>query len=188
MFVRECTSSCFKLIWKAIEKARKEWDEDRERYATFFITGPPGLGKSWSSNFFVWHLLKERQNIWFHSASAHKLTSIEFIKGREDPQVLVKSEPNVTLIREMVPKGTWFLYDSVGGTGSSVSFIPFQKQQAGVPCVIFSSPKDNNYKLGLKEMTGGIKFYLWTPAWELSEINGVMGALFEEWGGKSKSV
>ena len=102
--------------------------------------------------------------------------------------MLVKHEPTVSQIRNRVPKWTWFLYDSVGGTASSGPLVPFQKQRPGVPCLIFSSPKDHNYKLGLKDMLGGIKMYLWTPAWELNEINGVMEALSEEWGGNGKSV
>ena len=49
----------------------------------------------------------------------------------------------------------WFLYDSVGGSGAIEKMTPFTEQPIGVPCVISSSPKDTNYKQGIKNMRGG---------------------------------
>jgi hypothetical protein len=72
LFIRQCTLDCFKIMWEAVEKSKKEWAaENIVRWVAFIVTGPPGLGKSWSSNTIVWCLLKKRQNMWFHSASGH---------------------------------------------------------------------------------------------------------------------
>jgi hypothetical protein len=192
LFIRQCTLDCFEIMWKAVTKSRKEWaSENILRCVAFIITGPPGVGKSWSSNTIVWRLLKERQNMWFHSASGHTLTTITFEDEGKPPII---SELRETDLLQPVwchpPTGTWFLYDSVGGSGAIERMIPFTEQPEGVPCVIFSSPKDTNYKQGIKRMRGGPGggkvWELWTPSWEWHELESVMHSLYKESGG-SKS-
>jgi len=189
LFVRQCTLECFSIMWKEGKRAEAEWGSSgKKRCLAFIVTGPPGLGKSWSSNMIVWYLLKERQNIWFHSASDHTLTTIEFVDGQDHPTVLERPEAEV--LRATPPEGTWFLYDSVGGSGSASAVVAFKGQPPGIPCVIFSSPKDTNYKQGVKQMRGGpgggIVWELWTPAWEWEELEAVMQSMHKEAGG-SKS-
>ena len=185
LFIRQCTLDCFEIIWNTVKKQKEEWDlEGRMRQVAFIITGPPGLGKSWSSNTFVWRLMRERQNIWFHSASDHTLTTLEFKDGDDEPIITERPENDVILYHP--PKGTWFLYDSVGGSTNTGGMIAFQEQPTGVPCVIFSSPKDSNYKVGVKKMRTGMVRELWTPSWEWQELKAVMPALYQEFGG-SKS-
>jgi hypothetical protein len=190
LFIRQCTLDCFKIIWEAVEKSKKEWAEEKKmRCVAFIITGPPGLGKSWSSNTIVWRLLKERQNMWFHSASDHTLTTIEFKDDDVATPTIVERREEEALHKHP-PAKTWFLYDSVGGSGALEKMIPFTEQPEGVPCVIFSSPKDTNYKQGIKNMKGGPGggkvWELWTPSWEWQELESVMHSLYKESGG-SKS-
>jgi hypothetical protein len=186
LFIRQCTLDCFEIIWKAVEKSKGEWaDEHRMRRVAFIITGPPGLGKSWSSNTIVWRLLKKRQNMWFHSASDHTLTTIEFKDDVATPTIVERREEDALLFHP--PAKTWFLYDSVGGSGAVEKMIPFTEQPVGVPCVIFSSPKDTNYKQGIRNMKGGPGggkvWELWTPSWEWHELESVMPSLYKESGG-----
>lgn len=176
LFIRQCTVDCFDVMWKAFEKI-KIWTP-----TAFIITGPPGLGKSWSSNTIVMLLSKKRQNMWFHSASEHTLTTIEFEGGDKYPTITERPEKDALTFQP--PTGTWFLYDSVGGSGSSQGIHTFRARPAGVPCIIFSSPKDTNYKQGIKTMSGapggGKIWRLWMPSWEWHELEAVMGSLYEE--------
>jgi hypothetical protein len=189
LFIRQCTLDCFEIMWEAVEKSKEEWAaEGNMRWVAFIVTGPPGLGKSWSSNTIVWSLLKKRQNMWFHSASGHTLTTIEFKDNVAAPTVSERREKDA--LYKHPPTGTWFLYDSVGGSGPREQMIPFTEQPEGVPCVIFSSPKDTNYAQGIKPMRGGPGsgkiWELWMPSWEWQELETVMPSLYKESGG-SKS-
>lgn len=193
LFIRECTLKCFEIMWKAVEGQKEEWDKQGfMRHVAFIVTGPPGLvGKSWSSNAIVWQLLRKRQNIWFHSASDHTLTTFVFEGNAKNPSISDRPERDV--INCKPPEGTWFLYDSVGGSSGTADMIPFQKQNVGVPCVIFSSPKDTNYKVGIKTMRGGagggLVWELWSPAWGWEELEAVMPSMHKEaGGGKSDHV
>ena len=181
LFVRECTLKCFTEIWETVEIKKEEWIDDTERHIAFIVTGPPGLGKSWSSNAIVWQLLKKRQNIWFHSASDHTLTT--FVFEGEDASPKISDFPEIDVIKYKAPEGTWFLYDSIGGSSGAGEMISFQEQGVCVPCVIFSSPKDKNYKQGIKGMGSGLVRYLWMPSWEWHELKAVMPSFYKEHGG-----
>jgi len=126
--------------------------------------------------------------MWFHSAGDKTLTMVEFSAGFADPVVAEVHEKEV-FSRRPSP-GTWFLYDSVGNTRSGQTLIPFTQQPPGVPCIIFSLPKDTNYINGLTEMTGspigGKILYLWMPTWAWDEIEAVMPSLYKSFAG-SKS-
>ena len=129
----------------------------------------------------VWRLLQKHQNMWFHSASAHTLTMIEF-SDVGPPTITERPEQDVH--RFHPPPGTWFLYDSVGRTGTTLNMYPFEAQPPGVPCIIFSSPKDTNYRIGIKQMEGtpggGRILHFWMPAWDWNELDLVMDALYME--------
>ena len=182
LFIRECTLSCFEIMWKAVEEQKEEWEKQGfKRDIAFIVTGPPGLGKSWSSNTIVWQLLKRRQNMWFHSASDRTLSTFVFNGDAKHPTITERPENDVLYFKP--PEGAWFLYDSVGGSSGLSEMISFQKQNAGVPCVIFSSPKDTNYKQGIKNMTGGLVWHLWMPSWEWNELEAVMPSFCTEYGG-----
>jgi hypothetical protein len=112
------------------------------------------------------------------------LTTVGFKDGDDEPIITERTANDVILYHP--PKGTWFLYDSVGGSTNTSGMIAFQEQPTGVPCVIFSSPKDSNYKVGIKKMRTGMVRELWTPSWEWQELKAVMPALYQEFGG-SKS-
>ena len=187
LFIRQCTIDCFNIMWEAVQKDKAQWAKEKRidgRHVVFIITGPPGLGKSWSSNTIVWHLLQKRQNIWFHSASGRTLTTFEFQEGAPDP--IISERPEDDVKKYKTPAGTWFLYDSVGGSKSTDAMLSFQKQPPGVFCVIFSSPKESSYKTGIKTMQDGLIWRLWTPSWEWPELKAVMKSLYKEYGG-SKS-
>ncbi|KAG7356056.1 hypothetical protein IV203_000742 [Nitzschia inconspicua] len=182
LFIRECTIDCFEIMWKAVEGKKKKWNTQGPKgQVAFIITGPPGLGKSWSSNTIVWQLLKKRQNIWFHSASDHTLTTFAFEGDAKHPTIVDRPEKDV--IRRKPSEGTWFLYDSIGGSSGTANMIPFQHQNVCVPCVIFSSPKETNYKQGIKRMEAGLVWYLWMPSWEWPELKAVMPSFYKEYGG-----
>jgi hypothetical protein len=116
------------------------------------------------------------------------LTTIEFKDNVKSPTISERREEDA--LHWHPPEGTWFLYDSVRGSGANDKMIPFTEQPVGVPCVIFSSPKDTNYKQGIKSMKGGPGggkvWELWTPSWEWNELESVMHSLYKESGG-SKS-
>lgn len=183
LFIRECIVKCSDCIWQAYKTSKAA----TPRPIAFIVTGPPGLGKSWSSNTIVWKLLQERQSMWFHSASDHTLTMIEFV---DDGPPSITERPEQDVHRHHPPPGTWFLYDSVGGSGTTLNMYPFVAQPAGVPCIIFSSPKDTNYKVGIKHMEGtpggGKIMHFWMPAWDWNELEEVMDSLYiEAMSGKS---
>jgi len=186
LFIRQSTEDCFNLMWEAVRKSKDEWaQKERDGHVAFVVTGAPGLGKSWCSNAVVWYLLQKQQSMWFHSASDKTLTTIEFSNGSAYP--VVTDRPEADVLSDRPPAGTWFLYDSVGNAQSGQTQIPFTKQLPGIPCIIFSSPKDTNYRNGLKDMEGGPRggkvWYLWLPTWAWVELETVMPSLYISFAG-----
>ena len=190
LFVRQATEEFFDLMWKEVEELNCVWaDKNRKTPVAFIVTGAPGVGKSWCSNAMVWYLVEKRQSMWFHSASQKTLTMIEFKEGIADPVVTPRNETDVH--HHHPAQGTWFLYVSVGNARSGQTLIPFTSQPSGVPCIIFSSPKDSNYRNGLADMEtqprGSTIWYLWYPTWGWIEIEAVMPSLYKAFRGEQKT-
>ena len=171
LYVRKSVESIINEIWSDYEDSK-----DLLHKRVYFVTGSPGIGKSWSVNLMAGLLMEKRQSFWFHSASKKKLYICEFPEGNGAPAQKMYPESHLENNKPNPDTNpdTWFLFAANRRELST----PFTDMERGIPCVIFSSPNPSNYEDGLRIMyQEGAFLYSqcrYMPVWEWDELSEII--------------
>lgn len=148
-----------------------ESDEIRVNGYVFF--GPPGIGKSWSSMYMLWALLK--QNVQRQIPEETK-SIVYFDAMNKSAWIFGESRtckirdidaPHADNIPELDNQNSILLYDAVANEGTQLRSFPAQT-------MIFASPNAGNFK---QVAAHSLFKTVYCPNWELDELRSLSSQL-----------
>lgn len=184
MFQRSCVEDMVTVMMRYAP-----WGDLKARAPMcFVVTGASGIGKSWSLNLLAQLLLDRGVSILVHVAQ--EATAV--LHTRERPITYWKGtsvRPDVSVFLQTHPD-VWYLYDSPGSKEKCDSAYARKNGFS----IIFSSPKESNYGVAIKEPHR----FFHLPPWTKEELAGaaevlkiesrLVNACYAAWGGNIRAL